>query len=239
MIKKIIFILVLCQVVQQAYSQQFLRGFGFFVGATESSHRYVNKLPVDSFNFAHTYGAPSHRTQEYFSWSVGILGEFLKYDRIRWQTEIEYCNKGAIESELLNRVTGERGPKVANTFANLQWNNYAKLFLKPGYRGTPYVMLGARIEYNISRATPAYAAVASLVPKITVTPDVAVGYEFIVYSKWKPFVELHYNPDLIKLHVDPVTMWNRTLELRVGLIFRPSGKPLDDCNAPRFRGKGY
>jgi hypothetical protein len=35
-----------------------------------------------------------------------------------------------------------------------------------------------------------------------------------------------------------VTMWNRTLELRVGIIFRPK-KALDDCNAPRFRGKNY
>lgn len=239
MLKKIIITLAFFQLLQNAYSQQFLRGFGFFVGATQSSHKYINQLPVDSVGFAHTFNAPSHRTQEYFSWSVGILGEFLKYERVRWQTEFEYCNKGAIESELLDRVTGERGPKVANTYANIQWNNYAKIFIREGYKGTPYVMLGARIEYNFKRATPAYALVAGAIPKIAVTPDVALGYEFIVYSKWKPFVEFHYNPDLIKFKQGPVTMWNRTFELRVGLIFRPKGKALDDCNAPTFRGKAY
>lgn len=239
MLKKIIILILCLQVVGQMQAQQFLRGFGFFVGATESRHRYINSLPVDSFNFAHTYNAPSHHSAEYFSWSVGILGEFLKYDKIRWQTEFEYCNKGAIESELLDRVTGERGPKVANTYANIQWNNYAKIFIREGYRGLPYVMLGARLEYNFKRATPAYALVAGSIPKIAVTPDVALGYEFIVYSRWKPFVEFHYNPDLIKFKQGPVTMWNRTFELRVGLIFRPAGKAFDDCNAPTFRGKAY
>lgn len=227
------------QISQTSFSQKFLRGFGFFIGATESAHRYVNKLPVDSFNFAHTYNAPTHRSAEYFSWSVGILGEFLKYDRIRWQTEFEYCNKGAVENELLDRVTGERAGKAVNSYANIQWNNFAKIFLNEGYRGTSYFMIGGRIEYNIRRTTPAYSLVSGAIPKISVTPDVALGYEFVAYSKLKPFVELHYNPDLIKFKQDPVIMWNRTLELRVGLIFRPSGKPLDDCNAPRFRGKAY
>lgn len=237
MVKKIIICSVLCQLSLHIHAQ-FFRGIGLFVGVTESSHRYVNTHPEDDTTFLHTYAAPSHRSAEYFNFSVGLLGEFLKYDHVRWQTEIEFCNKGAIERPLLNRYTGDRGPAVANSYGNLQWNNYLKYFFNEGYRGTPYIMLGARIEYNVMRATPAYAAVSGAVPKLSVTPDVALGFEFISYNKFKPFVELHYNPDLIKLHVGDVTMWNRTLELRVGIIFRPK-KALDDCNAPRFRGKNY
>ena len=237
MIKKIIIISVICQLSMNMHAQ-FLRGIGIFIGITESSHRYVNLHPEDDTTFAHTIPAPSHRSAEYFSWSVGILGEFLKYEKFRWQTEIEFCNKGAIESPLINPVTGARGPVSANTYGNIQWNNYAKYFLNEGYRGTPYIMIGARIEYNMMRAVTAYVPVSGAVPKLNITPDVALGYEFVTYSKFKPFVELHYNPDLIKLHVGDVAMWNRTLELRVGIIFRPK-KSLDDCNAPRFRGKNY
>lgn len=237
MIKKIIILVALIQFANQA-SAQFFRGVGIFVGVTESSHRYVNVHPKDCTFFAHTIPAPSHRSAEYFSWSVGILGEFLKYQNFRWQTEIEYCNKGAIERPLLFPWPAVRGGPTPNTFANIQWNNFLKVFLTEGYRGTPYFMLGGRIEYNLRRSITAYPDVMAAVPKITVTPDVAIGYEFVTYSKFKPFVELHYNPDLIKTHVGTVAMWNRTFELRVGIIYRPM-KALDDCNAPKFRGKNY
>ena len=233
---KIILISILCQLSCHV-NAQFLRGIGIFIGLTESSHRYINKLPVDSA-FMHTYDAPSHRSAEFFSWSVGFLGEFLKYDKFRWQTEIEFCNKGAVERPLLDRYTGERGPVSANAYGNIQWNNFAKFFFNEGYRGTPYIMIGARIEYNLMRTITAYAPVAGAVPKINFTPDVSLGYEFVSYSKFKPFVELHYNPDLLKLHVGNVDMWNRTLELRVGIIFRPK-KDLDNCNAPKYKGKSY
>lgn len=235
--KYIIYIISAISLTLQVKSQ-FFRGVGIFAGATMSSHRYVNPTPVDSFYFTHTQPAPAHRSAEYFSWSVGILGEFLKYDHIRWQTEIEYCNKGAIERPLLFPWPAVRGGPTANTYANIQWNNFAKIFMNEGYRGTPYLMLGGRLEYNISRAITAYPAVAGLMPKITVTPDVGVGYEFSAYSPFKLFTEFHYNPDLIKVHTGPVVFWNRTFELRVGVIYRPQ-KSLDDCNAPRYHGTDY
>ena len=99
-------------------------------------------------------------------------------------------------------------------------------------------MLGARLEYIMRRSITAYPTVMAAVPKITVTPDVAVGYEFLTYSKIKPFVELHYNPDAMKIHVGNVTEWGRTFELRLGIIYRPK-KALDDCNAPRYHGSNY
>jgi hypothetical protein len=235
--KKIILSIVLLTATINLQAQ-FFRGVGIFVGITESSHRYINTAREDDSLFTHTYPAPSHRSAEYFSFSVGILGEFLKYQNFRWQTEIEYCNKGAVESQLLDRWPITRAGASANAFSYIQWNNFAKIFMNEGYRGTPYFMLGARLEYNLQRGITAYPEVMAAVPKITVSPDVAIGYEFITYSKWKPFVELHYNPDLIKTHVGSVAQWNRTIELRVGVIYRPQ-KAFDDCNAPRYHGSDY
>lgn len=237
MTKKISLIVTVIVLATQAKAQ-FFRGAGLFAGATMSSHRYVNPTPVDSFYFTHTQPAPAHRSAEYFSWSVGVFAEFLKYSHVRWQTEIEYCNKGAIERPLLFPWPAVRGGPTANSYVNIQWNNFAKIFMNEGYRGTPYLMLGGRLEYNLSRAITAYPAVAGLMPKFTATPDVGVGYEFSAYSPFKLFTEFHYNPDLIKVHTGPVVFWNRTFELRVGIIYRPQ-KALDDCNAPRYHGTNY
>jgi hypothetical protein len=237
MIKKIIFIFTLVY-LSSNLNAQFFRGVGVFVGGTMSSHHYVNSLATDSFFFAHTQPAPSHRSAERFSWSAGIFGEFLKFSHFRWQTELEFCNKGAVERPLTFPWPVQRGDRAVNKYANIQWNNFAKIFLNEGYRGTPYLMLGARLEYNIIRSINAYSAVAGSVKKLTVTPDVALGYEFLTYGKFKPFVELHYNPDIIKLKVDNVTHSNRTFELRIGIIYRPK-KAIDDCNAPRYHGSNY
>lgn len=234
--KRIIAICVLVYMSFQMHAQ-FIRGLGLFVGVTSSRHRYVNTSAVDSL-YSHKFPAPSHKSAEYVSWSVGILGEFLRYDRIRWQTELEYCNKGAVERSFLFTFAGDRGPATTNAFSYIQWNNYAKIFLNEGYRGTPYVMIGARIEYNLRRAITIYPTVVGALPKLHISPDVAIGYEFVTYSKFKPFVELHYNPDLINKKIDNIAFNNRTWELRVGIIYRPE-KRLDNCNAPRFHGSGY
>lgn len=93
MLKKIIICFALLHLTFQM-NAQFFRGFGFFVGPTTSSHRYKNLNPIDNNTFAHAIPAPSHRSGKLISFSVGIFGEFLKYDHIRWQTEFEYATKG-------------------------------------------------------------------------------------------------------------------------------------------------
>lgn len=236
MLKKIIALSMFLYFSMEVHAQ-FVRGIGLFVGVTSSRHRYINTSAIDS-SYAHKFPAPSHKSREYVSWSVGILGEFLKYDHIRWQTEIEYCNKGAVEHPFLSPFTDERGPATANALSYIQWNNFAKIFFNEGYRGTPYIMIGGRIEYNLQRAIGIYPTVVGALPKLNVSPDVAAGYEFVTYSKFKPFVELHYNPDLINKQIGNIAFNNRTWELRVGVIYRPE-KRLDNCNAPRFRGSGY
>jgi hypothetical protein len=238
MFKKIIICFALFHLTVQV-NAQFFRGVGLFVGATTSSDRYRNLNPVDNVTFAHALPAPSHRSGEIPYFSVGLLGEFLKYDHIRWQTELEYCNKGGIENPSVAPGTGIRAGATANTFQMIQWNNFAKIFGNEGYRGTPYLMLGARLDYNFARAISAYAAVAGLSPKINLSADAGIGYEFASFSKWHIFTEFHYNPDVIKfIAPGPVAYWHRMFELRLGIIYRPR-KALDDCNAPRYHGSNY
>lgn len=237
MLKKIIIVTFLFNLSHQV-NAQFFRGFGLFVGGTTTSHRYINKLDVDENFYLHTVPAPSHRSGEYISYSGGLLGEFLPYDHIRWQTEFEYCTKGAKERPLLEPWPPVRGDVTVNKYQNIQWNNFLKIFGNEGYRGTPYIMLGARLEYNLSKSITAYSAVAGKVGKITVTPDAALGYEFASFSKWHVFTEVHYNPDAIRIKVDPVVFWQRMWEVRLGIIYRPK-KSLDDCNAPRYHGSDY
>jgi hypothetical protein len=238
MFKKIAFSLVLITATLQI-NAQFFRGFGFFVGGTTSSHRYKNSLAVDSVFYSHTLPAPSHRSAEYISYSGGIFLEFLSFNHLRWQTEFEYCKKGAKERPLVEPWPIVRGDATNNTYTNIEWNNYLKYFVNDGYFGTPYFMLGARLDYNLSRSITAYNSVANSVPKIKVSPDVGVGFEFAAPRNWHLFTEVHYNPDVIKKHIDNVTFYGRMYELRVGLIYRPKRKALDDCNAPRYYGSDY
>ena len=236
MVKKIS---VLCVFMYLAFQvqAQFFRGVGLFGALTSSRHRYVNTSSVNEL-YVHKFPSPSHKSAEYLSWGAGIFGEFLKYDHVRWQTEFEYCNKGAKERPFLSPFTTDRGPATANALSYIQWNNYVKFFFNEGYRGTPYLMLGGRIEYNLRRSVSIYPTVINPLPKINVSPDAAIGYEFVTYGRFKPFVEVHYNPDLINKQVDNIAFNNRTWELRVGIIFRPE-KSQENCNAPRFHGSGY
>lgn len=230
-------ILILAFISFNELSAQVFRGIGIFAGATTSRHRYVNSSSPDSIH-SNKFPSPSHKSAEYVSYSFGLMAEFLRYDRLRWQTELEYCNKGAKEFPFLSPLTEDRGPATINAFTYIQWNNYLKYFLNEGYWGTPYFLLGGRIEYNLQSAISIYPSIVGTIPKIKVTPDVALGYEFVSYYKLKPFVELHYNPDLINKKIGNISFNSRTWELRVGVIFRPF-KSLDNCNAPKIKGNYF
>jgi len=235
MLKKIILISIIVQLSSEM-NAQFFRGFGFFIGATSSSHRYRNLADLDPYFFAHTLPAPSHRSAEFLHYSGGIFAELLKFRRVRWQTEFEYCKKGAKERSLIFPWPIQRGDATKNKYTNIEWNNYLKFFINEGYFGNYYLLLGARLDYNISRSLSAYTAVANIIPKINVSANAGLGFELATYGKWHPFVEFHYNPDILKRKLDNVTLLGRMFELRIGLIFRPRKKSIDDCNAPKYRG---
>jgi len=88
------------------------------------------------------------------------------------------------------------------------------------YSGIPYILIGPRLEYRFKHAT-ASPEITGKFNTFQVSPSVGAGWEFMVYSSLKPFVEIHYNPD-IKLNaykVDPLEIKNRAWEIRVGLKF--------------------
>ncbi|MEO8760856.1 MAG: hypothetical protein ABI388_06400 [Bacteroidia bacterium] len=218
---------------------RFLQGIAVFVGETSSRDRYINLYPqtlqADPL-FLHAQ-PPSHKSAELEGFSVGIFLEMLRSAKWRWVTEIDLCNKGAVENELLNPITNEKRI-VANHYTNIQWNNYIKRWIDLGFKFRTYAMLGARIEYTMGASTPAYSYISGKAAKLTVSPDIGIGAEFHLRGPWNLFVEEHYNPDIVPLYTTgKVSLWNRTWETRLGIIYRfKSGiASVDlDCNAPRY-----
>lgn len=240
-LRKIFFILGLLTIPHLVFPQ-FVRAWGLFGGETSSRHRYKNKYPQDLASdplFLHAQ-PPSHKATERHSWSAGIFLEMLRSDVWRWQTEIEYCNKGSRENELVNWITDEKVKKV-NKLTYIQWNNFLKRYINLGLGRPTYIMLGVRAEYNLSKSTPAYSYIAGNFKKIWASPDVGLGMEFRLRGNWSLFVEEHYNPDAWYQYIsDGGKIWamNRTWETRVGLIYRLKqgiGAYDLDCNAPKYR----
>ena len=222
---------------------QFLRGIGIFVGANSTAHRYRNLGSVRKDPLAPVftdYYPQNHYSHDYQSFAVGLFAEFLRYDHIRWQTELEYTNKGAIEKEV-DWYTGQRTGQVgANVYQYIQWNNYLKYMGTVSNRGQWYTMLGIKIEYKLAAATPIFTPISGTFPKIWWSGDAGIGYEFFTWKRLHPFVEFHYNPDL--MYQPPragSTVRSRTFELRIGLIYRPAKSSIDDCNAPTYHGSYY
>ncbi len=241
MMKRILFFIFLVGIVFSASSQygNFFRGIGIFVGPNTTAHTYINAgaLAKDPNNpVFNDYYPQNHTSGDYINLGAGILLEFLRYDRIRWQTEIEYTGKGAVEKER-DWLTGTEIGLGVNTYQYIQWNNYLKYFWYQGDRGDWYVMVGGKLEFNFSRSTPIYAAVAGTFPAFWFSGDVAIGREFFTWKRFHPFIELHWNPDLF---FQPpritTTVISRTFELRFGIIYRPLKKSIDDCNAPKYHG---
>lgn len=243
---KNLLILFLFLFLQQA-NAQFFRGFGIFGAGTESAHFYKNldqdKRDYDPLNYPSTssyYYPRSHISHEYFSWGAGLFAEFLSSNRLRWQTEFEYTHKGAKEKELTNPFDGTRaGSFSTNKYTYIQWNNYLKFFSPFGLSSRWYLMPGIRLEYLFKKSVSAYTAYSGNFPLIFFSGNVGLGYEFPVTKKISAFTEYHWNPDILSHKKDNVKYRNRTFELRVGLIYRPRKKNIDDCNAPRYNGPAY
>ena len=89
--------------------------------------------------------------------------------------------------------------------------------------------MGPRVEYTFTQATNSPAIVDAF-QKFNFSWSTGIGFKKIVYEYFKPFVELHYNPDTpfyYAYKTDPLNVRNRAWELRIGLIYRPGGH--DSC----------
>lgn len=236
--KKITLLFLLIGFVASA--QMKYRGIGVFGSLTQSAHRYVNldtdKKATDSLY--KYYYAQSHISKEFFNWGAGLFLE-LGGSKARWQTEVEYANKGAKEMGLTNAYTGDRtGSYETNKYTYIQWNNYYKGYYAAGLAHW-YFLLGARLEYLFKSAAPVFPGFSDAFPKFWFSGDVALGFEMPIAKKFHAFIEYHYNPDVLRHTHDNVKIGNRTLELRAGIVMRPRKRSIDDCNAPVYRGPNY
>ncbi len=222
---------------------QFFKGIGIFGALTESAHYYENldtDKKSDSVYVPKHFYPQSHISKEFFNWGAGLFLEFSRGDRARWQTELEYANKGARERALINPVTGEREDAFrVNKYTYIQWNNYLKFYNPIGYASHWYFMAGVRLEYLLSSNGSSFPPVSGSFPKFWFSGDLGLGYEFPLFKKISAFTEFHWNPDIIRHRHDNTRVRNRTFELRLGLVYRKKKRSIDDCNAPRYNGPAY
>ena len=240
---KKIFFSILIFIATASYSQKLFKGAGVFGALTVSKHEYKN-LDTDKKDTTYTYKhfyPESHISKEFLNWGAGVFLELSRNENVRWQTELEYINKGAKEMALTNIYTGERsGVYTPNKLTYIQWNNYLK-FWNPIFSNAHwYFMMGVRLEYLFKKSAAVYPDVVAAFPKFWFSGDLGLGYEFPVTQKIGVFVESHWNPDIIPHKYNGNTRVRaRTFEVRVGLTYRPRKRRIDDCNAPVYKGPAY
>lgn len=230
----------------QGYSKGIFKGVGVYGALTDSRHTYRNpdagKRQFTAIDYAgnpNYYNTADYISKERQSWGAGAFVELSKSEKVRWQTELAYTNKGSKEKNLDNPFTQARSGFQTNRYTYFQWNNYMKVFNPLGYLSNWYYMIGARLEYKFRSSTPANSEFAGAYKTIWASGDVGLGFEFPFIKKINWFTELHWNPDIYNLRVHGSVYRSRTFELRIGLVYRPKKKSIDDCNAPKYRGPAY
>lgn len=218
-----------------------LKGIGVFGSGTLNKHEYVNKnTPLkDTMYRIEDYYPQTHISKEFLNWGAGLFVE-IGIKKFRWQSEIEYINKGAKEMPLVNPFTGERSGTYANNkLTYIQWNNFLKFYFPLTYSTQWYLMPGIRVEYLFKSSTPVFSDYAGGFPKFWFSGDVGIGFEFPITEKIHGFIEGHWNPDIISHKQEVTKIRARTFELRGGLVLRPRKRRIDDCNAPIYKGPAY
>jgi hypothetical protein len=225
-------------------SQSFFKGVGIFGSVTSSKHEYRNAdtdKKDTSFVFEHYY-PQTHISKEFINWGAGIFVEF-GLDRLRWQTELEYINKGAQEMPFAPpgaQYSGDRtGSFSPNKLTYIEWNNYLKYYRPLFSSWHWYLMGGVRLEYLFRSAPTVFPEYSGAFPKFWFSGDLGAGLEFPLVKRISMFVEGHWNPDVISHRHGNTKIRNRTFELRVGLVLRPRKRRIDDCNAPVYKGPAY
>lgn len=196
----------LCFGASQA-SAQFFQGIGITAGVTKAKQKW----------FLETLDIPTTKIvkkKNIIGFNGSIRAEFINSDYVRWVTEIQFNQKGC----------KDKGDSATyrNRLNYIGWNNFLK-FQMETYPGFFYLMLGPRVEYNLTQATNSPDITGSF-GKLNFSWGPAIGFEKIVFSNFKPFIELHYNPDTPFYYAyesTPLDIRNRAWELRIGIIYRP------------------
>lgn len=211
---------VLCYVFFVGYfivptaNGQFFQGIGITGGVTMASQKWFFSDSVDGIDII--------KKKNIFGLNGSVRAEFIDNDVIRWVTEFQFNQKGC--KDKTDSAT------FKNRLNYLCWNNFLK-FQYETFDGFPYLLLGPRVEYTLTQAIKSPAITGNF-KKINFSWSVGAGFEKIVYNYFKPFIEIHYNPDTpfyYAYKTSPLDIRNRAWELRIGLIYRPGGH--DSCPA--------
>ena len=185
--------------LHQLCNAQFVNGIGIMGGATFAKQKFY-LLPTDE----------TLKKKFIIGLNACAFAEFFSNDYLRWQTEIEYNNKGSHD-----KTNGD----YKNKLSYLCWNNYLKIHSE-FYIGIPYLLIGPKLEYRLSENIQS-PAVTSSFHSLHGSASFGAGWEFIVFSSLKPMAEIHYNPD-IKINAyqeSDLKIKNKAWEVRVGLKY--------------------
>ena len=247
--KKLLFTILIVPCFLQAQYGNFFKGIGVFMSGTESVHYYKNldmdkreEFGANYITNPEYYYPRDYIGNEYFNvLSGGLFAEFATGDRFRWQTEAEWIKKGTKSKDVANPITGDMTGFTKSKYKYIEWNNYLKIYNPVGYLNAVYFMPGIRLEYLFGSSVGAYSAYDGNFAKFWFSGNLGAGYEFGLTRNFYLISEYHWNPDILshKFNGGRIKVRNRTFELRVGLVYRPRRKSIDDCNAPKYRGPAY
>jgi hypothetical protein len=187
---------------------QFFQGIGITAGVTKAKQKWFLQMPDSSTEIL--------KKKNRIGFNGSVRAEFINSDYVRWVTEFQFNQKGC--KDKADSAT------YKNRLNYICWNNFLKLQFET-FEGFPYLLMGPRVEYLLNKKITS-PALAGDFKKFNFSWSVGAGFEKIVYSYFKPFIEIHYNPDTpfyYAYETDPLDVRNRAWELRIGLIFRPAG----------------
>ena len=148
-----------------------------------------------------------------------VFAEFVNHSYFHWRTEFEYNQKGCIEKT--------PSGKLKNKVDYISWNNFLKIY-EEEFEGTPYLLVGPRVEYLFRQNTQSNLIVSDF-RKIHFSWSVGLGWEFTTFGRFKPTVEIHYNPDINRAYkTADMEIINKPWELRIGFRI---GKAAGNCPA--------
>jgi hypothetical protein len=172
-------------------------------------------------------------TQEkyYLRFNGAILAEFFDNPVYKWRSEFMYNQLGTQELVVANKFT--------NATTYISFNNYLK-YQHEFFKFMPYVLIGPRIAYLFSRSASVFQDAIGGMYTIHISAAAGAGVELVSFSRFKPFVEIFYNHDVmpsfsgtvastspfLNKEAIPEVINNHDYELRIGLkyVFRPRDK---------------
>lgn len=210
--KKILLIAFIFSITIQSKAQ-FLNSIAITVGVSAGNQKFYFPDPISI-----------SRKKYVFGYNGGIFAEFFSGDYARWVSEIQYNQKGSIDKQ--------PDKSYPNKLQYICWNNYLKLRYEM-FSIIPYILIGPRLEYNLSQGTSSPAITGKFLP-LHISAAFGGGLEFISYGNFKFFTEAFYNPDAMPAYKLPeLNVKNKNFELRIGLKYQFQGRS-ETCNTPTY-----